>query len=222
MPKAVFYELPTRLNGPLFSPNTVVIRLALLHKQIPFTTEELPIQHLKSNFTARFKGAPAFAPMVEFPVDENGNVETPDENGDCRGKGLLVQDTMAIASLLDQFYPEAPSLFLPEVEDVDVKSKEWRMAYNYAMMTKQGLGTSTSRWASHFELSAEAVARNMEETMRNFFISDAKNEQKDAWTKLCDLDKGMCALHFLPFFRTDTERPKSLSLFPSQTAIFPI
>lgn len=143
--------MPTRENGPLFSPNTVVIRLALLHKQIPFTNVELTGQQLKSpgpgSFSERLKGQKTCVPMVEIPLDSNGNVETPDENGDCRGQGLLIQDTLAIAALLDQFYPETPSLFLPENEKVDPGSREWRVAYNYALMTKQGLGTSMSRWA---------------------------------------------------------------------------
>lgn len=126
--------------------------MALLHKNLPFVTVELTGAEFKSSYpgslTERLNGARTTVPMIELPVDEDGNVVEPtDEGGDCRGQGLVLLDSLAIASLLDQFYPNKPSLFLPEVEKVDVGSKEWRMAYNFALLVKQGLGTSFSRWA---------------------------------------------------------------------------
>lgn len=152
MPKIVFYDMPTRPGGPLFSPNTTPIKMALLHKLLPFVTVELSATELKStepgSFSERLGGVRTFVPMAELPLDQDGNVVEPtDEEADCRGRGLLLQDTLTIASLLDQFYPNRPGLFLPEVEKVDVRSKEWRTAYNFALLVKQGLGTSFSRWA---------------------------------------------------------------------------
>ncbi|GAA5909436.1 hypothetical protein JCM5296_000570 [Sporobolomyces johnsonii] len=175
----ILYDLVPRPGGTFLTPNPPKTRFSLLHKGVAFETREVTWMGLKA-LGKRMGVERPTVPTLELP------------------DGTFLSDSWKIAEWLEANYPDAPSLFLPDMPTpVDPASPAFTFAKNAALLFTEGFGNSDSQWSSFFELSASGMAALMEEGSddRNYFVSDAKLGMKDAYKTITSLDKTALTAH---------------------------
>ncbi|GAA6000425.1 hypothetical protein JCM10207_008006 [Rhodosporidiobolus poonsookiae] len=167
--KLVFYDLVGAPGGPYYSPNTYKTRFALLLKGIEFEVRDVKYSDLHK--LAAEKGfSPIVCPLIQTP------------------SGEYISDSWAIAEWLEENYPDAPSVFLPDSPTpVNSQSPELVVAKNYARMFTAGFGDSDPQWSTFFELVVRQLADLFEGEDQEYFKSD-KKLGPNGWATFTSLD----------------------------------
>ncbi|KAH8107295.1 hypothetical protein DFH11DRAFT_933278 [Phellopilus nigrolimitatus] len=97
------FDLPSKLDGKLWSPNTLKTRISLNYKTIPFTTEWVEYPDIET-VIKRLGGAP-----TSKKPDGRDHYTLPAIHDSQTGK--TVTDSIEIAAYLDKTYPSTPALF---------------------------------------------------------------------------------------------------------------
>ncbi|GAA5841152.1 hypothetical protein JCM5353_008980 [Sporobolomyces roseus] len=188
--KIIFYDLvPSKGSKLFYSPNTMKTRLSLLHKGVPFETRAVTYIDTLGELKQRTGFERVFSvagPMIELP------------------DGTFIMDSWKIAEWLEQTYPEAPSLFLPDSNTpsdsnsstlvLDLNSSTLVLAKNWAWMFSEGFGSSDSQWSTFVELGAEPLRQLMDPEVAAYFSSDKKNGE-GAWASMLAQDKDSLISH---------------------------
>ncbi|CEQ41920.1 SPOSA6832_03682 [Sporobolomyces salmonicolor] len=223
------YDLVPQPGGTFMTPNPPKARFSLLHKGVAFETREVTWMGLKAlgkrmgverptgvhslpPFFLSFLRLTLFAPGCQFPPSsfQTGPFflirgRSPSEQLDAQTRTWR-HLRCASSRWLEANYPDAPSLFLPDVPTpIDPASPALRFAKNAALLFSEGFGSSDAQWSTFFELSAPGMAALMEEGSEtdkephlqdwNYFVSDAKLGMKDGYKTLTSLDKKALAAH---------------------------
>ncbi|KAH8115003.1 hypothetical protein DFH11DRAFT_1762205 [Phellopilus nigrolimitatus] len=97
-----FFDLPSKLDGNLWSPNTLKTRVSLNYKAIPFKTEWVEYPDVEP-VIKRFGGAP-----TSKKPDGRDLYTLPAIHDSETGK--TITDSIEIAAYLDETYPSTPAL----------------------------------------------------------------------------------------------------------------
>ncbi|GAA6009381.1 hypothetical protein JCM11491_004300 [Sporobolomyces phaffii] len=174
----IFYDLVPAKDSKLFySPNTMKTRLSLLHKGVAFETKAVTYTDTRGWLKDKTGFARVFCPMIELP------------------DGTFIMNSWKIAEWLDETYPDAPSLFLPDASTpIETSSAALTLAKNFAWLFSEGFGSSDSEWSTFVELAAEPLRKLMDPDVAEYFSSDAKNGE-GAWASLLAKDQGAMLSH---------------------------
>ncbi|BGP14358.1 hypothetical protein JCM10213_004485 [Rhodosporidiobolus nylandii] len=166
----IFYDLVGRHGGPLFAPNPLKARLALIHKGVDFDEVDLTFSELKA--MAPIMGVErAFVPILKLP------------------DGTFISDSWRIAEWLEETYPDKPSLFLPDLPTpYNPSAPELANAKNLARLLSEGFGSSDAMWTTFFELAAPSLVDLVQDEDKEYFCSDLRFG-KDGWQRLMAADK---------------------------------
>ncbi|KAF8551225.1 hypothetical protein OG21DRAFT_304527 [Imleria badia] len=93
----ILYDLPCTIPGRPWSPNTMKARYCLGYKRLPFTTVWVELPDIEGFLQSKGITQPPYT----LPVIEDPNT------------GALVVDSLAIATYLDEKYPETPKVLSP-------------------------------------------------------------------------------------------------------------
>ncbi|GAA5906163.1 glutathione S-transferase family protein [Sporobolomyces salmoneus] len=177
-PIIIFYDLvPSSSSRLFYSPNTMKTRLSLAHKGVPFETKAVTYNDTRTWLKDKTGFERVFCPLIELP------------------DGTFLMDSWKIAEWLDETYPDAPSLFEPDLSTpIDPASPSRTLAKNFAWMFSEGFGSSDSQWSTFVELAAEPLRKLMEPEVAEYFSSDAKNGT-GAWDALRAKDQNEMLQH---------------------------
>ncbi|GAA5887211.1 hypothetical protein JCM16303_007378 [Sporobolomyces ruberrimus] len=174
----IFYDLVPKAGSKLFySPNTMKTRLSLVHKGVDFETRAVTYADTRGELKERTGFDRVFCPMLELP------------------DGTFIMDSWKIAEWLEETYPDASSLFLPDSETpIDSNSGGLAVAKNYAWMFSEGFGSSDSEWSTFVELASEPLRQLMDPEVAEYFSSDSKNGD-GAWAAMLAKDHDSLVSH---------------------------
>ncbi|KAI5117502.1 hypothetical protein M0805_009671 [Coniferiporia weirii] len=100
-----FYDIPSKLDGNAWSPNTFKTRLSLNYKGIPYKTEWVEYPDIEA-LLKDIGGAP-----TRKKNDGRDHYTLPAIRDSATGK--VVTDSFEIAAYLDKAYPDTPALIPP-------------------------------------------------------------------------------------------------------------
>ncbi|KAH7916629.1 hypothetical protein BJ138DRAFT_292760 [Hygrophoropsis aurantiaca] len=100
-PNIVLYDIPGKLEGYPWSPNTMKTRYSLGYKGIPFSTEWIEFPDIE----VRMKAIRA-KPTSQQDGKDRYTLPTIHDTS----TGAIISDSLAIAQYLDETYPDTPAL----------------------------------------------------------------------------------------------------------------
>ncbi|KAI5117605.1 hypothetical protein M0805_006718 [Coniferiporia weirii] len=100
-----FYDIPSKLDGNAWSPNTFKTRFCLNYKGIPYKTEWVEYPDIEA-LLKDIGGAP-----TGKKADGRDHYTLPAIHDSATGK--VITDSIEIAAYLDEAYPETPALIPP-------------------------------------------------------------------------------------------------------------
>ncbi|KAL5504851.1 hypothetical protein ACEPAH_7514 [Sanghuangporus vaninii] len=100
-----FYDIPSKLPGKAWSPNTFKTRISLNYKEVPYKTEWIEYPDIEPTLK-KLGGAP-----TSKKDDGRDHYTLPAIHDSATGK--FITDSTRIAEYLDATYPDKPLLFPP-------------------------------------------------------------------------------------------------------------